>query len=230
MTNLEVLPPVKTSTLRENIAEVLINAVLSGKFKPGDRLNESELGRQLRVSRAPIREALHQMQEQGLVMNQPRRGMFVVSLSEEDIQKINSLRLILEAEALLLCRARLTPQNERRLVQQIERMERAGATSGLEAMRMDLAFHRTIWSQTGNEFLERTLTSLTASLFAYSLVKKPREQQMRMILDSHRPLLDFVQGKRPERDAHQVMNEHLSLRWGPADAFSSHRKKRQTGR
>jgi DNA-binding GntR family transcriptional regulator len=202
--------------------------VLSGKFKPGDRLNESELGRQLRVSRAPIREALHQLQEQGLVMNQPRRGMFVVSLSEEDIQKINSLRLILEAQALRLCRARLTPQNERKLVQQIERMERAGATSALEAMRMDLAFHRTFWSQTGNEFLERTLTSLTAPLFAFSLVKKPREQQMRMILDSHRPPLDFIQGRRPARDAQQVMTGHLSLRWGSPDAFSSRRKKPQT--
>src|SRR3954463_6410511 len=107
MKNLEALPPVKTSTLRENVAEILINAILSGKFKPGDRLNESELGRQLRVSRAPIREALQQLQEQGLGMNYPRRGMFVVSLTEQDIRKINSLRLLLEAEALLLCRKNL---------------------------------------------------------------------------------------------------------------------------
>src|SRR5689334_5534825 len=225
MPNLEPLSPVKTVTLRENVAEVLIHAILSGKFKPGDRLNESELGRQLRVSRAPIREALHQLQEQGLVMNQPRRGMFVVSLNDVDIQKINSLRLILESEALLLCRKNLTPQNERKLVQQIEKMERTGPTSALEAMRMDLAFHRTIWSQTGNEFLERTLSSLTASLFAFSLVKKAREEQMRMILDSHRPLLEFVQGKRPERDAYQVMLGHLSLRWGPADVYASRGKK-----
>ena len=227
MTNLAALPPLKASTLKENITEVLINAVLRGKFKPGDRLNESELGRQLRVSRAPIREALLQLQEQGMVMNQPRRGMFVVDLSDDDIQKINSLRLILESEALLLCRARLMPQNERKLVQQIERMERAGATSALEAMRMDLAFHRTIWSHTGNEFLERTLTSLTASLFAFSLVKKTRDEQRRMILDSHRPLLEFVQGKRPKGDVHEVMNGHLSLRWGPADAFSSRRRERR---
>jgi len=217
----DVLSPVKTVTLRENVAEILINAVLSGKFQPGDRLNESELGRQLRVSRAPIREALHQLQEQGLVVNQPRRGMFVVSLSEADIQKINSLRLILEAEALLLCRRNLNTTNERKLVQQIEKMDRTGATSALEAMRMDLAFHRTIWSQTGNEFLERTLTSLTASLFAYSVVVKAREEQMRMILDSHRPLLEFVQGKRKEKDARKVMMDHLSLRWGPADVYSS---------
>lgn len=223
MPNMEALTPLKSATLRENVAEVLIAAILSGKFKPGDRLNESELGRQLKVSRAPIREALHQLQEQGLVINQPRRGMFVVSLSDVDIQKINSLRLILEAEALLLCRRRLSPPNERKLVQQIEKMERTSA-SALESMRLDLAFHRTIWSLTGNEFLERTLSSLTASLFAYSLVKKPPEQQTRTILDSHRPLLEFLQGHGAARDAHRVMMQHLSLRWGPPDAYSSHAK------
>lgn len=224
MPNLEALTPIKSATLRENVAEVLINAILSGKFKPGDRLNESELGRQLRVSRAPIREALHQLQEQGLVMSQPRRGMFVVSLSDIDIQKINSLRLILESEALLLCRKRLTSANERKLLQQIEKMERTGSTSALEAMRLDLAFHRTIWSLTGNEFLERTLSSLTASLFAYSLVKRPPEQQTRMILDSHRPLLEFIQGKGSPPEAHVVIMDHLSLRWGPPDVYSSRSK------
>jgi DNA-binding GntR family transcriptional regulator len=224
MPNLEALTPLKSATLRENIAEVLINAILSGKFKPGDRLNESELGRQLRVSRAPIREALHQLKEQGLVMNQPRRGMFVVSLSDVDIQKINSLRLILESEALLLCRERLSPANERKLVQQIEKMERTGSTSALEAMRLDLAFHRSIWSLTGNEFLERMLSSLTASLFAFSLVKKPPEEQTRMILDSHRPLLEFIQGRGAAREARGVMMNHLSLRWGPADVYTSRGK------
>jgi DNA-binding GntR family transcriptional regulator len=217
----ESLSPVTTLTLRENIAEVLIDAILSGKFRPGDRLNESELGRQLQVSRAPIREALHQLQEQGLVSNQPRRGMFVVSLGEEDIRKINSLRVVLEAEALLLCRANLTPQNERKLIQQLEKMERTGPTSALEAMRMDLAFHRSIWAQTGNEFLEKTLTSLTASLFAYSVVKKTHSEQMRMILDSHRPLLDFLQGKVPKSQAKRVIYDHVSLRWGAPDAAAS---------
>lgn len=217
----EALSPVTTLTLRENVAEVLIEAILSGKFRPGDRLNESELGRQLQVSRAPIREALHQLQEQGLVTNQPRRGMFVVSLSDADIRKINSLRVVLESEALLLCRSNLTPQNERKLIQQLDRMERTGPTSALEAMRMDLNFHRSIWAQTGNEFLEKTLTSLTASLFAYSVVKKPQSEQVRMILDSHRPLLDFVQGKLPKSQGKRVMYDHVSLRWGAPDSSES---------
>ncbi len=195
MSNSERLSVVKTSTLRENIAGVLADAILAGKFKPGARLNESALGRQLQVSRAPIREALNQLHEQGLLVNKPRRGMFVVSLSDDDIRKINDLRLLLEAEALLLCRGNLTPQAEHKLSQQLDRMERTGATSALEAVRMDLNFHRTIWTQSGNEFLEKTLTSLTAPLFAFSIVRKQPSEQTRMILDSHRPLMDFIQGK-----------------------------------
>jgi DNA-binding GntR family transcriptional regulator len=208
------LTPMKASTLREHIAEVLIEAILSGGFKPGDRLNESDLGRKMQVSRAPIREALHQLQEQGLVVNQPRRGMFVVSLSQDDIRKINSLRVVLESEALLLCRANLTAASEKSLVEQIDRMERAGTTSALEAIRLDLSFHRTIWKLSGNDFLEKMLTNLTSSLFSYSIVKKPPSEQTRMILDSHRPLLDFLQGKIPAREARRVMHDHVSLRWG----------------
>ncbi len=211
------LAVVKTSTLRENIAGVLTDAILGGKFKPGTRLNESELGRQLQVSRAPIREALNQLHEHGLLENRPRRGMFVVSLTDSDIKKINELRLVLESEALILCRNNLTPQAESKLLQQLERMEREGPTSALEAVRMDLSFHRIIWTQTGTEFLEKTLTTLTASLFAFALVKKQRSEQTRMILDSHRPLMDFIQGKLAKGEARKVIYEHISLRWGRPD-------------
>src|SRR5690242_2761114 len=156
----------RVETLRTNISELLVDAILSGKFRPGERLNESALARQMKVSRAPIREALQQLQEQGLVINQPRRGMFVVALEEEELQKINSLRLLLEAEALRLCRVQATAQTLRRLKQLLDKMERSQNTAASEAGRMDLEFHRTLWMQSGNEFLHKTLMSLTAPVFA----------------------------------------------------------------
>ncbi|HEY1581290.1 MAG TPA: GntR family transcriptional regulator [Terracidiphilus sp.] len=205
------------ATLCENIAGRLIDAILSGKLKPGSRLNESELSRQLKVSRAPIREALRQLQEQGLVIHQPRRGMFVVSLTEKDIEKINRLRVLLESEALLLCRANLTPQNERKLLAELEKMENRGDTSALEAARLDLSFHRTIWSQTKNEFLDKMLTGLTAPLFAFAVITTQKQDQRRTILSSHRPLMDFIQGKIRRDQAKPVIYEHIALRWGRWD-------------
>ncbi len=205
---------IKTSTLSKNITDALVDAILSGKFKPGDRLNESELGRQMQVSRAPIREALHELQEQGLVIHHPRRGMFVVSLNEVDIQKINRLRLVLEAEALILCRANLTAQRERKLLLHLGKMEKGGTTLARDAIRMDFIFHRLIWSQTENEFLDKCLSSLTAPLFAFALIKKSPQEQMKMILDSHRPLMNFIQGKGDYEKARQVIYDHVTLRWG----------------
>lgn len=213
----------KPTTLREDIAELLAEAILTGKLKPGDRLNESALARQWHVSRAPIREALQQLEERGLVVNRPRRGMFVVSLDEEETQKINSLRLVLEAEALRLCRARATPQVVRRLQQLADKMERSGGGSpAVEAVQLDLEFHRTIWSHSGNEYLEKTLIGLTAPLFAYALLTKPKAEKMRMILDSHRPLVDYVAGKL-KRSADDVIFDHVSLRWNEPDRFASRR-------
>lgn len=208
--NAEILS-IKTSTLSQSISEQLVEAILSGKRRPGSRLNESELSRQLQVSRAPIREALNQLQEQGLVVYHPRKGMFVVNLVESDIHKINQLRVPLEAEALVLCRANLTAQNEKKLLAQLDKME-SGKMSNLEAVRVDLAFHRLIWSQSGNEYFERVLTSLTAPLFAYALIAQSWESKQ-IILDSHRPMLEFIRGKGREDRARQVMIDHVNLRW-----------------
>src|SRR5262245_15772488 len=103
---------VELPTLKSRGVEILSEAIFSGKIKPGERLNESQLSRELKISRAPIREALQQLEEQGLVVNHARRGMFVVHLEAADIEKINSVRLILEAQCLRLARTQLTPPAE----------------------------------------------------------------------------------------------------------------------
>jgi DNA-binding GntR family transcriptional regulator len=210
----------KALSLREHIVELLTKAILEGEIKPGERLNESALARQLRVSRAPIREALQQLEEQGLVVNQPRRGMFVVHLAAGDLQKINSLRLVLEAEALRLCRERATPALLNQLEAMARTMEQTQSANAIEATRLDLAFHRQLWQASGNEYLERTLYSLTAPLFAFAVLTKPEATKARMILDSHRPLVEYVAGLTTQ-DAQQVIAAHIQLRWDKPDQYAS---------
>ena len=210
-------------TLRQKSVELLSNAILSSKIKPGERLNESELARKLHVSRAPIREALQQLQEQGLIVNVPRRGMFVVSLDEESIQKINSLRVLLEAEALRLARANAGPKEKEKLTRVAEKMESMSGVPTNEMTRVDMEFHRLIWSFAGNEYLEKILTSLTAPLFAHSMLTLLREDKQKSVLDSHRALLGYVLGLTDE-PAEKVMIDHLKLRYVDAARFSSFRE------
>jgi len=212
------------ASFKEQAVELLSERIISGKIPPGERLNESALSVQFKISRAPIREALQQLQEQGLVVNVPRRGMFVVSLEPEDVQKINSLRLVLESEALRILRISIEPQDAEKLLQILEKMDKTGPAPTNESVRLDMEFHRSIWSFTGNEYLEKTLNSLTAPLFAHRMVEQLQSGMQRMVLDSHRPLYDFVTGK-SKQTAEAVMMAHLALRWPDPARYSSFRTK-----
>lgn len=204
--------PMAVTTLKENIAEVMTEAIFSGKLKPGERLNESQLARDLQVSRAPIREALQHLQEQGLVMNSPRRGMFVVLLEDEDIAKINSVRIILEAEVFRLVRAQMTKPDEGKLLQLLERLEKSENATPAVRAKYDFEFHRAIWGLCGNDVLERTLHGLTAPQFAHSVLRIIKSEKVRLIVHSHRPLMEFLQGKLKMR-AEELIAEHLRIPW-----------------
>src|SRR3954463_13132953 len=140
------------TTLRAHVVKILSAGILSGKYKPGDRLNESQIARELNISRIPVREALSQLQEQGLVQNRERRGMFVTHINTEEVLQISSLRLILETEALRLARARMTPEILAELEALVEQMENWGG-SLLDARALDLQFHRALWRASGNPYL-----------------------------------------------------------------------------
>lgn len=221
MSRRSIFGPIRTQkTLKDTASALLTEKILSGAIRPGERLNESELSRQLNISRAPIREALQQLLEQGIVVNVARRGMFVVSLDQVDIQKINSLRLVLESEALRLSRRLANAQGIQRLTRLVAKMESMEPAPTSDSVRIDIEFHRAIWSLAGNEYLEKTLTSLTAPLFANALLTHLRAEKQRMVLDSHRPLLQYLLGK-SKKSAEEVMFAHLSLRWVDPARFSA---------
>jgi DNA-binding GntR family transcriptional regulator len=216
-----IFQPIRNNgTLKDLAVEIITDAILSGRLKPGERLNESLLARNLHVSRAPIREALQQLQEQSLILNIPRRGMFVISLEDEDVQKINSLRVVLEAEALRLARLHLTAEREKKLEDMVVTMETMEPAPTKLSMRIDLDFHRTIWSYSGNEYIEKVLTGLTAPVFAHSVRTMLRSEKLRMVLDSHRPVFEFIRG-RSEQSAEQVMLAHLSVRYHQPERYAS---------
>ena len=135
-----------------------------------------------------------QLQQHGLVMNYPRRGMFVNSLTESDTQKINSVRIVLEAEALKLCRARLTPEISKHLGGLVARMEKWKAGSQLEAAEIDFEFHRALWLYSGNSYLEKALNSLIPILFAHRALDGMSDRRLRWTLGHHRALFDIVEG------------------------------------
>jgi len=207
------------STLKVHLVQKLRDAILSGKYKPGDRLNESLIAREFEISRIPVREALIQLQESGLVMNFARRGMFVTKLSPEDIQKINSVRIILETEALKLTRARMTPSIAAELTGLVNRMDEWKGSLP-EAAALDLQFHRTIWEAAGNSYLLKTLGPLTTVLFAYKTLEQISYELRRWRLSHHRALLNVALNLSDE-DPQDAILMHLRMSYADPERFSS---------
>lgn len=213
------MPGIDTpSTLRNHLIKTLREQILSGAYRPGDRLNESQIAREFSISRIPVREALSQLQEQGLVMNHERRGMFVVQLTPDEVQQINSLRLVLEAEAMRLARAKMTPEMLAELTELVEQMD---AWDGplINAAALDRRFHALIWKAAGNPYLERVLESLTTKLFAHKAIEHVSNELRRWRLNHHRELLDIVAGG--SGDPQMALLTHLRMAYVDPERFSS---------
>jgi DNA-binding GntR family transcriptional regulator len=207
-------------TLKAHLVERLRNSIVSGIYKPGARLNESKLARQFSVSRIPVREALMQLQEQGLVMNHPRRGMFVNTLTDEDTQKINSVRIVLESEAIKLCRIKLNREMDTRLSGIVERMEAWTPGSELDGAALDLEFHRTMWGYSGNTWLEKSLNSLVPAVMAHHALEGISHELVRWRLNHHRSLLDVIQGN-SRQSPEEALLVHLRMAYNNPERFSS---------
>ncbi len=101
------LPPRRT----EALVDILRSHILTGELPPGQRLNLDEIAQQSGVSRMPVRDALKQLEAEGLVNIYPQRGIEVSALNIEDITQLFGIRIVLEQKAVELAIPRLTSED-----------------------------------------------------------------------------------------------------------------------
>ena len=89
--------------------EVIRNDIIEGNYEPGDRITESEIAEVARVSRTPVREALHRLEAEGLIRFVPNQGAFVSSFGAAEAEETFQLRAMLESYAVRLCASRASP-------------------------------------------------------------------------------------------------------------------------
>lgn len=208
------------TTIVNYVHEKLRKGIVSGAYPAGTRLNESQIARDLSISRIPVREALVRLRESGLVMKRDRRGMFVTQLSEVEVQRINSVRIVLEAEALRLCRRRLDKGHSARLRALVERMEQWRGGSQADAAQLDIDFHRELWRGAGNPRLYETLDSLSTVLFAHTAIQHSSTETTKWRLNHHRSLLEVALGESNVSPEEAVIS-HLKAYYESPEKFSS---------
>jgi DNA-binding GntR family transcriptional regulator len=171
---LELIQPISK---RDQVVRAMKDAILSGTIQPGASIVESKIAQQLGAGIPLIREALIELEHQGFVQRTPYKGTSVTKLSPLDVRNIFALRVELEALAIEWARPNITESDVEDLREVIRKMEDAARALDLPRFyENDLAFHRKIWSLSGNPNLAHTLERLVVPLFAFFLMKTSRHQ------------------------------------------------------
>jgi GntR family transcriptional regulator, gluconate operon transcriptional repressor len=137
--------------LWESIADMLRDEILDGRLPAGARLVETELAERFGVSRGPVRDALAELARAGLAVDLPRRGTFVSSLTEADLEEVYVIRRAIEEAAVRLAIARATDGDVAEMQAALDEVERAYAGGDLAAAwDADMAFHRIYCRLSGN--------------------------------------------------------------------------------
>lgn len=156
------------ATFREHILDGLRNAILSGEIAPGAQVTESSLAQQFGVSRGPLREAMRQLIDDGLLVTVPYTGTHVVDLSVDDIREIYSMRVNLEIFAFELVwekRDQAFHDGLRARHAALTRCIDAGDDAG--SIHAELQLHGFVYEAAGHKILLKTWESIRGRLQLY---------------------------------------------------------------
>lgn len=196
------------STLQYKVTTKLREVILTGEFEPGERLVQEEWATKLGVSRMPIREALQQLEIEGLVKIEPRRGAIVTPISIEDIEEIYYLRAVLEGEAVERSLPNLKLEDIKALEEIYNEMiVLENVDEDVQVyMELNKHYHRIMksgcdWRRIHNmiDTLWRGIPSYTPSLLSNHIKKSHKE---------HKLMLDYIKANEPIK-LKEMMRSHI---------------------
>ncbi|MCG7207456.1 GntR family transcriptional regulator [Streptomyces arenae] len=197
--------------LREEITETLRGAVISGEMKPGVVYSAPSLAEQFGVSPTPVREALLELANQGLVEVVRNKGFRVTALSPEELDEITELRALIEPPTI----RRITENGvSAKAIKQLRPLA-AGIEKAAERrdfiahVTIDLQFHLALLELAGNARLLETVRSLRTSSRIYGLRLLPAGEALFNSSHEHAELLDLIEAGDAD-GAEALMRRHIS--------------------
>jgi DNA-binding GntR family transcriptional regulator len=189
-------------------AEALREMVLSGDLQPGDRVIENRLTEELGVSRPPLREAMRVLEQEGLIVQTPRKGAVVAPVTPHDIYEIVSLREEIEQIAVRLGVPVRSQERLDRMRQAFQALQDAAEEPGAaRVVETSFAFHLAIVGLAGHRRLEDVYRSLSLQMRMCMAMNRRARAEMETAREDaarHRPLMDLVEAGDVEGMAHTL--------------------------
>ena len=187
-----VFSSLRQSTLRLSALNAIRDSILNGTLRPGQQLVQAEIAAQMNVSRAPVREALRHLEEEGLVESIPYRGTFVSKVTRRDILELYSLRGALEGLAVRLIIQSSRDEGLSELESIVSRMAEAAEARDGEALNgADIDFHTRLCHLSGHRHLMRSW-EMNSNQIRRVLSLRNRLSPHGVVVQMHRPIVDGI--------------------------------------
>lgn len=185
--------------IRSQVVETLRTAITSGRFAPGQRLVEKDLCDLLGVSRPSVREALRELESEGLIHTIPNRGPLVSRLTSRDAASIYEVRGILEALAAKLCAERATPEQVAHLAATVDALEAASRTGDVEQVLVaKRAFYDALLDGSQNVIIPSMLRTMNARITQLRRVSLSSAERLPETIREIRAVVKAIADRDPE--------------------------------
>jgi DNA-binding GntR family transcriptional regulator len=193
-------------SLREQAYERLLDMLLSGKLLGGSPLQERRLADTLKISRTPVREALRQLETEGLVMRQMGRLMTVLQISVQDYIEILNIRKLLEVETAGLAAGRISKTTADAMRKAVRDLMEDESPSASRHWQVDDLVHYTIAEAAGNKLLTTMIRDLRRRTHIFNTRRIPDRRRPGAL--EHLALIDAVAAGDAQK-AQTLMAEHI---------------------
>lgn len=216
------LRPLTSDSLVELAYNSIRQSILAGDFSPGEHLVESRIATELAISRAPVREAMKRLSQEGLTDEKPRRGSFVREITGENLIEIYNARLAIECSAVRLAvrkGASLTPLEET-----LREMTEVAANRDLAAtVELEVLFHEQVVEASGNKYMALIFHSLIGPVRIALGMDDSTYQSLEDVAAEHVPVLEAMSQGDADLAA-AAMHDHIVSSLGPVlESFGGRR-------
>lgn len=190
------------------VADVLREAILRGILLAGQQLRQDEIARELGVSHIPVREALRQLEAEGLVRLRPYRGFEVSELSPEEVEELYEIRIPLECQALRLALPHVTDEDLERAERILDAIDAEGDPSAWSELNTE--FHAVLYAPSRRQRLLNLIRTLRTNVDRYLRLYISVMQRKQYSQREHRKILEAVR-RRDAAGAVAALEEHLGI-------------------
>lgn len=213
--------PVFLKSLRDHVYGLVREAILSGRLKSGDKLNERQLAAQLGISTTPLKEALRVLEAEGLVRSEARRGIYV-TFDAAQAEEMMLARAALESMIARQAAKRITEDHIKRMRELLPLMRAGSRTSDvLHLIGLNEQFHNLIYEASGCNYLRRLQSGQQIYDHAASVNALSDEPERLLAFEEHQAIANAIITRNPDL-AERLMRDHVIRSGEKHLAFLAH--------